>query len=366
MTQRAPQPRAGILGIEAYVGGESSVPGRNRVFKLSSNESPLGPSPLALEAYRAAAADLAFYPKGDAVELRTAIGAAHNLPADAIVLGAGSDELLNLFAQGYLGPGDEAICTENSFLVYRNAIQAANARVVFAPEADYRTDVDAILVRVNARTKIVFLANPNNPTGSYIPRAELERLHAGLPRDVLLIVDAAYAEYVEAQDYAAGEELVARHRNAVMMRTFSKAYGLAGLRLGWAYCPPAVRDIIERIRGPFNTSVPAQAAGLAAVKDRAHLERAIVHNARWLPDLERGIAALGFEVLPSVGNFLMIDFGSAAAAQAADAALRAQGLILRGLKVYGLETFLRLSVGSDEANFAVLAALGDYAAKAKR
>lgn len=356
-----PLPRPGILAIDPYVGGESSVPGRNRVFKLSSNESPLGPSPAAVEAYRAAAADLALYPKGDPVDLRTAIARVHGLEPDRIILGCGSDEILHLLAQAYLGPGDEAVSTEHAFIVYRIATNAASGRNVLAPEREFRTDVDAILNCISPRTRIVFVANPNNPTGTYISGAELQRLHSALPGDVLLVVDAAYAEYVREEDYSTGEELARRHDNVVMTRTFSKAYGLAGLRLGWAYCPPGVHDALERIRGPFNTSVPAQAAGLAAVNDHAHLGRAVEHNARWLPELARAIAAMGFKIVPSVGNFLLLDFGSAARAESADSALRAEGLILRGLKNYGMETMLRLSVGSDEANRLVLETLGRFA-----
>jgi histidinol-phosphate aminotransferase len=361
-----PQPRAGILAIEPYVGGESSVPGQSRVFKLSSNESPLGPSPAAIAAYRAAASELALYPKGDAVELRHAIACVHGLAADRIVLGAGSDELLHLLARAYLGPGDEAICTEHAFIVYRIATLASGGRTVFAPETDDRTDVGAILARVGPRTRLVFLANPNNPTGTYISGSELAGLHAALPGDVLLIVDAAYAEYVQEADYLTGESLVARHENVVMLRTFSKAYGLAGLRLGWAYCPPAVRDVLERIRGPFNTSVAAQAAGLAAVQDRPHLARAVAYNARWLPELARGIAQTGIKIVPSAGNFLLLDFGRAQRAEAADAALRAQGLILRGLRNYGMDSALRLTVGSEEANRAVLETLARFSHRGGR
>ncbi|MFO1187978.1 MAG: histidinol-phosphate transaminase [Alphaproteobacteria bacterium] len=355
-----PRARPGVFEIEPYVGGESSVPGRNRIFKLSSNESPLGPSPAAIEAYRAAASELAAYPKGDPAELRTAIARAHDLEADRIVLGCGSDELLHLLAQAYLGPGDEAISTAYSFIVYRIVTSAASGRNVLTPERAFRADIDAILAAVTARTRLVFLANPNNPTGTYISGPELARLHVALPRDVLLVVDAAYAEYVEEGDYSTGEGLARRHDNVVMTRTFSKAYGLAGLRLGWAYCPPSVHDALERIRGPFNTSVPAQAAGLAAVSDRAHLKLAVEHNRRWLPELSRAIAAMGIEVVPSVGNFLLLEFGSVGRADAADRALRAEGLILRGLKNYGMETMLRLSVGSEEANRLVVETLGRF------
>jgi histidinol-phosphate aminotransferase len=364
--KRLPAPSPGILAIEPYVGGDSSVPGRNRIFKLSSNESPLGPSPRAIEAYRSVAADLARYPAGDADELRAALAQRHGFPASQITVGAGSDEILHLIAQAYLGPGDEAIFTEHAFLVYRIVTLAANARPVIAPEKNCRADVDAILSRVTSRTKLVFLANPNNPTGSYLSRDELAHLHGALPPDILLVIDAAYAEYVGAANYSAGSELVAEFGNVVMTRTFSKAYGLAGLRLGWAYCPPHVRGVLERIRGPFNTSVPAQAAGQAALEDRAHLERAVAHNARWLGELGVGLRALDLKVLPSAGNFLLIDFGSSRAMRTADAALREAGLILRGVTNYGFDSALRLSVGPDEANRAVLDTLANWAAGAQK
>ena len=355
-----PRPRAGVLAIEPYVGGESVIAGRSRVFKLSSNESPLGPSPRAVAAYQGAAGDLAIYPKGDARELRQAIAALHDLEPERVMLGAGSDEILNLLAHAYLGPGDEALATENSFIVYRIATQSAGARPVLAPERGHRTDFESLLARVTDRTKIVYLANPNNPTGTYVTRKELESFHATLPPNILLVLDAAYAEYAGPSDYADGAELARHAKNVVMTRTFSKAYGLAGLRLGWAYGPLEVCDILNRVRGPFNTSVPAQAAGLAAIADQEHLARAVAHNARWLPELARGISSLGFHVVPSVGNFLLIEFGSLENAHAVDVALRDAGIIVRGLRNYGFESALRLSVGTDEANALMLSTLETY------
>ena len=349
---RGPRPASGIWQIEAYVGGASTLENVNRVFKLSSNETPLGPSPAAIEAFMEAGKELHFYPDGSAAELKEAIAKTYGVTSSHLLVGAGSDELLSLLAQAYLGPGDEALCTEHSFLVYRIAALANNAVPVYAPERDHRADVDSILERVGPRTRIVFLANPNNPTGTYLSASEVERLHAGLPEDVLLVLDGAYAEYVEADDYEAGAALVAKSANVVMTRTFSKIYGLAALRLGWALAPPGIVEAIERIRGPFNVSTPGQLAGIAALGDRAHVRRARAHNTAWLPRLSKEISDLGIGVVPSVGNFLMLDFAAfgPGAATAADAVLKQGGVIVRGLANYGFDNALRVSIGSEEAN----------------
>jgi histidinol-phosphate aminotransferase len=358
----SPEPRPGILDIEAYVPGESRVPGGMKPIKLSSNETPFGPSPKAIAAYSAAAAGLERYPDGQATALRAAIARRYGLDTSRIVCGAGSDELLSLLAHAYLGPGDEAIYTEHGFLVYRIAILSNGATPVIAPEKNLRTDVDAILARVSPRTRIVFLANPNNPTGTYIPIDEVRRLHAKLPASVLLVLDAAYAEYVHRNDYEAGLELVATTDNTVMTRTFSKIYGLASLRIGWAYCPARVADVLNRIRGPFNLSSAAIAAGAAAMEDTAHVERAAAHNESWLPRLAEGVQKLGLTVTPSVANFVLIHFpgGKAKGAAAADEFLMSRAIILRRVASYHLPDCLRMTIGTDEDNRAVLAALGDF------
>jgi len=308
MAKEQPVPRPGVLDIRAYVPGRSEAPGAAKVHKLSSNETPLGPSAKAIAAYRAAAETLAFYPDGAATKLRQAIGRAFGLDPARIVCGTGSDELLNLLAQVYLAPGDEAIHTKHGFLVYNNATLAAGGKPVVVVERDYTADVDAIMAAVTARTRIVFLANPNNPTGTYVPFSAVRRLHAALPGNALLVLDAAYAEYVRRNDYESGIELVATSDNVVMTRTFSKVHGLAALRLGWMYAPTHVVDAVNRTRGPFNVNGPAIAAGIAAVGDTAHVERSIEHNARWLTWLMDEIGKLGLNVTPSVANFVLIHF----------------------------------------------------------
>src|SRR5438034_1585617 len=287
-----PQPRPGVLAIDPYIPGRSTAPGVGRVFKLSSNETPLGPSPKAVAAYHAIGEHLEDYPDGDSTALREAIGRAFGLDPNRIVCGAGSDELLNLIADAYLHDGDEAIHTTHAFLVYPIATRGSGATPIVAAEKNYTADVDAMLAAVSGRTKVVFLANPNNPTGTYVPFDEVKRLHRGLPPHVLLVLDAAYAEYVRRNDYEAGIELVATCENVVMCRTFSKIYGLAALRLGWLYGPEHVVDALNRIRGPFNVTQPAIAAGLAAIEHANHVQASAAHNAPSLAWLTEEIGKL--------------------------------------------------------------------------
>jgi histidinol-phosphate aminotransferase len=357
-----PQPRPGVLTIDPYVPGKSTAPGVARVFKLSSNETPLGPSPKAIAAYKAVAEHLEDYPDGSSTALREAIGQAFGLDPDRMVCGAGSDDLLNLIADAYLCDGDEAIHTTHGFLVYPIATLGSGAKPIVAAEKDHTADVDAMLAAVSERTKVVFLANPNNPTGTYVPFDEVRRLHRGLPPHVLLVIDAAYAEYARRNDYEAGIELVATSENVVMLRTFSKIYGLAALRLGWLYGPAHVVDAVNRIRGPFNVNAAAQAAGIAAIQDTAHVEMSRAHNDTWLAWLTDEIRKLGLEVTPSIANFVLIHFPESKGRTAADADafLTQRGLILRRVKAYKLPNALRMTVGSEEANRLVVAALAEF------
>jgi histidinol-phosphate aminotransferase len=362
MNAAVPRPKPGILDIEAYVPGESKLPAGLKPIKLSSNETPLGPSPKAIAAYREAADGLERYPDGAATHLRGAIAGRYGLNPARIICGAGSDELLTMLAHAYLGQGDEAIFTEHGFLLYRIIVLANGATPVVAPERNYQTDIGEILKRVTERTKVVFLANPNNPTGTYISFDEIRSLRSQLPSNVLLVLDAAYAEYVRRNDYEAGIELVATTPNTVMTRTFSKIHGLAGLRLGWAYCPEGIADALNRIRGPFNVSIPAMVAGAASIADKEHEESSVVHNERWLPWLSGEIEKVGLKVTPSVANFILVHFAKdgGKTADAADKFLKERAIIVRKVAGYGLPDCLRVTIGNEADNRAVASALSDF------
>jgi len=360
----SPTPKPGILDIAPYVGGRGDVPGVAKVFKLSSNESALGPSPKAIEAFKAASTGIDVYPEGSASALREAIAEMYGLDAARIVCGNGSDELLHMLANIYLQPGDEVLYSEHAFLVYKIVALASSAVPVVVPEPGLKVDVDRMLAAVTKKTRIVYLANPNNPTGTYLPHDEVRRLHAGLPRDTLLVIDAAYAEYVRRNDYETGIEMVSTFPNVVMTRTFSKIYALAGLRVGWAYCPAPVADALNRIRGPFNVSVPAQRTAVAALKDRAHVEASFAHNEKWRGWLSDSIRKTGLRVDDSVGNFILIHFPASGphTVDKADKFLTSRGIILRPVAAYGLPNCLRLTVGPEEGNRLAVQALSDFMA----
>ena len=348
-----------ILEITPYKGGQK-LPD---ALKLSSNENPLGCSPKAQAAAIDAAKSLELYPDGSASELCQAIGQKYGIDADRVVCGAGSDEIFQLLARAYLQPGDEILQSQHGFLVYRLVAQQSGAATISAPEKDLTTDVDALLERVTARTKIVFVANPNNPTGTYVPYSEIKRLHANLPENVLLVLDGAYAEYVSKNDYSAGMELAGEMENVLVTRTFSKIHGLAALRLGWAYGPENVIDALHRTRGPFNVSAVAQAAGIAALKDDAFQAKSKAHNEAELARVGAAIEAAGFKTYPSVGNFILVQFEDRDGRRStdADAFLRARGIVIRDVNVYGLPDCLRLSLGTVSGNDDVIAAFEAFA-----
>ena len=361
------RPHPGILGISPYVGGDAAIAGVDRIIKLASNEGALGPSPKAMEAYRAEADGLHRYPDGGCTDLRKALADMYGLDGERIVCGAGSDELLDLLARAYAGPGDEVLYTEHGFLMYPIAARCVGATPVAVPETDLRADVDILLDRVTDRTRIVFLANPNNPTGTYLADTEIRRLRAGLPDNVLLVLDAAYAEYVDRADYDAGARLVEECDNVVMTRTFSKLFALGGMRLGWAYCPPAVTDVLNRLRGPFNVSRPAQIAGLAALGDQDFIDRVRRHTTQWYDWTKQELIALGLEVPSEVGNFVLVRFpgqdgvgNGGRTSEAADAFLRSRGIIVRRMAGYGLPDCLRITIGQEDEMRAVVDALGEF------
>lgn len=368
MSERAeqtnrPQMKPWIAGIHAYVPGPARAADGRELVKLSANENPLGCSKAALAAL-ASARGPNRYPDPDSRALRDAIGALHGIDPARIVCGTGSDELLNLAAQGFAGPEDEVLFSRYSFVVYDIAARRCGATPVEAPDKDYGTDVDALLAAVTDRTRVVFLANPNNPTGTYLPRAEVERLHAGLPRDALLVVDQAYAEYLEPGEDDGGMALAERHDNVLVTRTFSKIYGLAGERIGWATGAAHLVDTLNRIRGPFNVTLGGQAAAVAALADRAFVDASRAANAAERARFEAAIAALGnygLRAVPSRGNFSLVLFEGALEAATALAALNAAGYAVRHLPGQGLGHGLRITIGTGEQMDAIAAVLRDLA-----
>ena len=357
-----PEPNPGIMDITPYVGGDASVEGLARVVKLSSNESATGPSPKAVAAFRGMAETLHRYPEGGSTDLRAGLAEMYGLDSKGIICGNGSDEIISHLIHSYAGPGDEVVYTEHGFLMYPLGALASGATPVKAAEDAFTASVDAILAVLTERTKMVFLANPNNPTGTYLPASELERLHAGLPENVLLVIDDAYAEFVSRNDYAPGIELIESHDNVVMTRTFSKIYGLAALRLGWAYCPEKIALVFHRVRSPFNVNAAVQAAGLAALHDIGHVDAARAHNDRWLAWWHDKCRRLRLQCIPSVGNFLTVHFGTEGPRSAGAAAefLRARGILPRGIAAYGLAAHLRFTVGLEEENWAAVAAMEEF------
>lgn len=365
-----PEPRPEVMRIAAYVGGEGNLEGVNRVIKLSSNEGAFGPPPGAIAAYTKVAGEIFRYPDGGSTALRAAIGRHHGLDPARIVCGTGSDELIGHLCHIYGGADAEGRATDilmsmHGFTMYQIAGTYAGSRVIKVPEKNLTTDVDAMLANVTEATRMVFVANPNNPTGSLLPQAEMERLRAGLRPDILLVIDAAYAEYVEDPDYDPGVKLVDAGDNTVMLRTFSKVYGLGGMRVGWAYAPAAVIDAINRVRGVFNVNIAAQAAAVAALAEPGWVAKGREHNTRAKARLGAALERAGIKVWPSHGNFFLADFATPARAAAADAALRARGLIVRAMGAYDLPHCLRITVGTDEECGLVADALTAFMATQK-
>ena len=354
------RPRSEILEIEPYTPGVSKLPGANRVIKLSSNEGAFGPPPGALRAIEAAARDFHRYPDGGATALRHAIAARFGLDPDRIVCGAGSDDLIFLLCHIYGGAGTELIMTAHGFAIYQIAGRLAGCRVVKVPERNLTADVDAILAAVSPATRLVFIANPNNPTGTFLPHTEILRLRAALPPHVLLVLDAAYAEYMDRPDYDPGASLVETTANTVMTRTFSKMFGMGGLRLGWAYAPPAVVDLLHRARGPFNVSIAAHDAGIAALAEPGWVEKSLAHNTAERARVTAALTAAGIRVPPSEGNFVLADFVTPETAEAADMHLRSRGLIVRRVGGYGLPHCLRITIGLVDENDLLIDALRDF------
>jgi histidinol-phosphate aminotransferase len=358
-------PRPGIMEIRPYKPGKSALTGITDVIKLSSNEGALGPSPMAVEAFRGQGDELHRYPDGEATSLREAIGRRYNLDPSRIICGAGSDELFYNLARAYAGPGDEILYSQHGFNIYPIVAHSVGATPVTAPERNLIFDVDAILDSVNSRTRIVFIANPNNPTGSYISGDELRRLRQGLSEGILLVVDGAYAEYVNRSDYEDGVTLVDGSENTVMTRTFSKIYGLGALRVGWGYCPTKIIDVLNRLRAPFNITAPSQAAAIAAINDTEHVLLSQEHNRHWLSWLTDQVQAhsnSGLKVYPSVGNFILVQFPDFPGRRASDANsfLARRGIIPRETTGYGLPDCLRITIGKEGEVKYLATAISDF------
>jgi len=353
----APIAQPGIMNIQPYVPGLSEVDGLADVVKISSNESAIGPSPKAVDAYLKMATELHRYPDGGSNRLRHGLAEFHDLNAENLVCGNGSDELIGQLIHAYAGPGDEVLYSKHGFLMYPLGALAAGATPVTADEDDYTCSVDAMLAAVNERTKLVFVANPNNPTGTYLPAPEIQRLQAGLPEHVVLVLDCAYAEFVNRNDYSPGIELVEGQQNVVMTRTFSKIYGLAALRVGWAYCPGEIAGVLNRFRGPFNVNMAAQAAGLAAIQDTGHIDRARVHNEQWMPWLTEELAKLGLSSTKSVGNFVTAEFADGPAALEY---LAGKGVLARGIAPYNMPNHVRFTVGLEAENQRVVEVIKQF------
>ena len=352
------RPQPGIMDIALYEGGKAAVAGVANAVKLSSNENPFGPSDRAKDAFLRSVHNIHRYPSTDHASLRQAIADVHGLDAKRIICGVGSDEIIHFLCQAYAGPKDEVVFTEHGFLMYRISAMAAGATPVEVAERERMTDVDAILRACNRRTRLVFIANPNNPTGTMISAAEIERLAAGLPSQAILVLDGAYAEFVEGYD--GGASLVDRRENVVMTRTFSKIYGLGGLRIGWGYGPKAIIDVLNRIRGPFNLSNTQLEVAEAAVRDQDYVSKCRAENARMRHWLAEALAELGVPSDTSMANFILARFASPEEAEACDSFLQAQGLIVRRVASYKLPHCLRITIGDEASCRRVAHAIGQF------
>jgi len=360
-----PQPKAGILDIVPYKPGKATAEGVEHPAKLSGNENVLGASPKAREAFIAAAGDLNIYPDGRGGPLRAAIAQRHRIEPERLVLGCGTDEILHLISQTFLEPGDNIVQGQYAFGAYGIGARACQAEVRSAAEPNYRLDIDLLLGQVDERTRLVFVTNPANPTGTFTTAAELRSLHERLPPSVVLVVDAAYAEFCTDPTFTDGLELARDAENIIVTHTFSKLHGLAALRVGWAYAPAPIADAIDRIRPPFNVSIPALAAAVASLADHEFQARSLAHVEQWRPWLTQQLGGLGLEVTPSSANFILVEFPRSPGKTAAEAEafLASRGLIVRGVAGYGLPSHLRITIGLEEHNRALVAALAEFLAE---
>jgi len=356
-----PKPKKYLESIKPYKGGVSNVDGVDKVFKLSSNENPFGASPLAIEEYKKVSEEIGVYPDSSNLELRDAISKKYSLEIDRVICGCGSDEILHLLAKAYLDEGQEGLISENAFAVYPLAISASGAKVIRAKEKNFQPMVDNIISSVTKDTKIIYIANPNNPTGTLLKYEDLKKLHTSIPSDVLLVIDAAYSEYVTDKNYAVGFELAKDNENVVITKTFSKVFGLAGLRIGWAYCPVDISKTLSTLKVPFSVNVAAQKAAIQSLKDDKFINSSVEHNSKWIKILEEKLSQMGLKVYPSQCNFLLVEFSPNLRIIASEAydILCSKGLIVREMKEYNLPNCLRITIGTEEANSILMDSLKD-------
>ena len=356
-----PKPKKYLESIKPYKGGVSKVDGIDKIFKLSSNENPFGASLLAIEEYKKVSAELGVYPDSSNLMLREMISKKYSLEIDRIICGCGSDEILHLLAKTYLNEGQEGLISENAFAVYPLAISTSGAKVIRAKEKNFKPMVDNIISSVTKDTRIIYLANPNNPTGTLLKYEELEKLHTSIPSDILLVIDAAYSEYVTDKDYSVGFELAKDYENIVITKTFSKVFGLAGLRIGWAYCPVDISKTLSTLKVPFSVNVAAQKAAIQALKDDNFINSSVEHNSKWINILEENLSEMGLKVYPSQCNFLLVEFSPEVKISAPEAydILCSKGLIVREMQEYNLPNCLRITIGTEEANLLLMDNLKD-------
>jgi histidinol-phosphate aminotransferase len=349
-----------ILEIENYVPGKAKAGSKNPI-KLSSNENALRCSPKAIEAYKDHVGEIFRYADGSCNLLRDALAKKNNIAAEQIVCGAGSDEIIALLTSAFAGNGDEIIYSEHGFLMYPISAQKVGAKAVVAKEKNLKTDIKAVLAAITAKTKIIFIANPNNPTGSYLDKDEVAELINKTPKNILIVLDHAYEEFVEAADYPNAIELVKSHKNLIVTRTFSKIYGLASLRIGWCFSSNYIAEVLNKMRGPFNVSGPAQFSAVAALEDEEFLEKSKKHNSKWLKTFFAELKDhQKIKAHPSVANFILFDFGSVESCKKANETLLTEGFILREMKAYNLPNCLRATIGTEEENTKLLNILKNF------
>ena len=349
-----------ILTIDPYKPGKSKVGNTQKVIKLSSNENALGASPQAIEAYQSHTSKIFRYADGGCIELRNAIAKKYNINPDQLVCGAGSDEIIALLVQAFVEVGDEVLYSQHGFLMYPISAKRVGAIPIVASEINLTTNVDNILAKISEKTKMIFIANPNNPTGSYINTNEVERLINAGPNNIIIVLDLAYAEFVSKADYPDGIKLVNKYENVVVTRTFSKIYGLASLRIGWSYSSEYIADVLNRTRGPFNVGGPAQVAAIAAINDDEFVIKSINHNNKWLKIISDELNKIGIKTHPSIANFILIDFKTVENCQKYNEFLLKNGIIMREMAAYGLANCLRMTIGSEAENLRVLELLNKY------